>query len=304
MEHVSRLLQGTPLALAPLDVRAAGASGPDSLMDGLWDFLDVGSVQIVESGAPLADLAWLGQTLLNLVVLALAALTTAAAASGSLEAIPIIGDGLDKFQDAWQVLGGFVTTVLMVVTGAGLVLAFLLPLMPFMRFLAGILAWVLDVVEAIAAVPLWLTAHLGRSRDELIPSGARGGWLLLLGIVARPALMILGLILGYLAFAAGVRLLNRLWLAGITGAEGSPTVAPGQWLVYLVIYTLIVWGMCNVAFSAIDRLPAAILRWVGVPGGTAVDEGGVESSIRRAATPVGQTVANVAGKAGGAVAKR
>ena len=303
VQHAALLVQQTDLAIAPVDVRAAGASGAGTLLGSVFRFADVDSVRIVDSGAPLADLASLGQTLINLVVGVITALTGAAAGSGFASAIPLIGRGLDAFGHAWRVLDGFVTTALMILTLVGGVLAYLIPATPFIRFLFGILAWVLDIVEAIAAVPLWAAAHVARGRDQLIPSGVRSGWLLLLGIVLRPALMILGLVLGYLAFAAGVRLLNRLWLPGITGIEGEPTVSPLSWAVYLVIYTLIVWGMANTAFQAVDRLPAAILRWIGVAAGHEPAGDRVGTSIAGAAGRASSMAGGAAGRLGRAFRK-
>ena len=171
--HAALQIQGTVLRISPLGVRAAGSSGAGQLVDRVFRFADVESIRIVDSGAPLADLAALGQTLLNSVVVAITALTGAATASGISRLTPFIGEGLDVFGHAWRVLDGFVTTGLMMLTVIGCVLAYLVPMLPFIRFLMGVLAWILDVVEALAAVPIWLTGHLSRSRDQLVPPGSR-----------------------------------------------------------------------------------------------------------------------------------
>ena len=81
---------------------------------------------------------------------------------------------------------------------AGLVLAYLLPAIPFIRFLVGILTWLITVLEALLAVTIFLAAHVTREDSErLATSSTRMGWLFLPGLVLRPALMISGLILGY-----------------------------------------------------------------------------------------------------------
>ena len=48
-----------------------------------------------------------------------------------LESIPLIGGGLDKFEAVWQVADSIVSTVLGLMILAGLVLAYLVPVIPF-----------------------------------------------------------------------------------------------------------------------------------------------------------------------------
>ena len=67
----------------------------------------------------------------------------AATGSGLLESIPFIGKGLDVFESAWQVSDGLVSTLLGLLIVAGAVLAYVLPAIPFIRFLFGILGWIL-----------------------------------------------------------------------------------------------------------------------------------------------------------------
>ena len=146
-------LSETELSLRPPDLTAA-VSGSGSLTNRIFGFLDVRAFRIGSSGAPPADLASLGQTMINSAFGAMSALAAKAAGSGFLKSVPLFGSGLDKFSDTWQVVGGLVTSLIGVVFVAGAVLAFLLPAIPFIRFLFGVLSWVLDIVEAVIAVPL------------------------------------------------------------------------------------------------------------------------------------------------------
>ena len=49
------------------------------------------------------------------------------------------------------------------------------------------------VVEAIIAAPLWAVMHLHPSGDDMTGKGGNG-YMLVLGLVVRPALIIFGLI--------------------------------------------------------------------------------------------------------------
>ena len=106
------------------------------------EFIDLDSVIVADSGNPIADLAALGHGLINAALAATAALMGAAAGSGLLESIPFIGRGLDVFQSVWQVSDSLVSTLLGILLIAGAVLAYLLPALPFIRFLFGILGWI------------------------------------------------------------------------------------------------------------------------------------------------------------------
>ena len=113
------------------------------MVSGLLEFIDLDSVIVAESGNPIADLAALGHGLLNAALAAIAALMGAATGSGLLESIPFIGKGLDVFESAWQVSDALVSTLLGLLIIAGAVLAYVLPAIPFIRFLFGILGWIL-----------------------------------------------------------------------------------------------------------------------------------------------------------------
>ncbi len=122
-------------------------------------------------------------------------MTGAATGIGFRIAILLIGRGLDVYANAWQVLDGFATTALTVATPVGGALGYLIPAMSLVRLPSGLLAWILDIAESLAAVPLRLIAHLGQGRDELVPPAYQGGRLRPLGLVPRSALTFLGLVL-------------------------------------------------------------------------------------------------------------
>jgi conjugal transfer/type IV secretion protein DotA/TraY len=81
----------------------------------------------------------------------------------------------------------------------GLVLAFVLPMVPFAIWIAGVAGWLVLVFETIVAVPLWAFAHLTFQGDGLHGRGIEG-YSLLLNVLVRPPLMLIGLFLGYYLF--------------------------------------------------------------------------------------------------------
>ena len=250
---------------------AAGGDG-GGMVSGLLEFIDLDSVIVADSGNPIADLAALGHGLLNAALAAVTALMGAATGSGLLESIPFIGKGLDVFESAWQVSDALVSTLLGLLIIAGAVLAYVLPALPFIRFLFGILGWVLNVAIAVLAVTVFAAAHVTREDgNRLTVQATRQGWLFLPALVLRPALMLLGLILGYFVFLAGIGLFNQVWLPQMRDAGASGGLGPVGFLAMLALYTIIAYGLMNASFKLIDLLPSAVLDWIGGRAGAGDD---------------------------------
>ena len=248
------------------------ADGSGGMVSGLLEFIDLDSVIVADSGNPIADLAALGHGLLNAALAAIAALMGAATGSGLLESIPFIGKGLDVFESAWQVSDALVSTLLGLLIIAGAVLAYVLPALPFIRFLFGILGWILNVAVAVLAVTVFAAAHVTREDgNRLTTQVTRQGWLFLPALVLRPALMLLGLILGYFVFLAGIGLFNQVWLPQMRDAGASGGLGPVGFLAMLALYVIVAYGLMNASFKLIDLLPGAVLDWIGGRAGAGDD---------------------------------
>ena len=241
---------------------------------GVMEFIDLDSVIVADSGNPIADLAGLGHGLINAALAAMTALMGAAAGSGLLESVPFVGKGLDMFESVWQVADGFVSTVLGLLLIAGAVLAYLLPALPFIRFLFAILGWIVTVVVAVLAVTVFAAAHVTRGDgNRLATQATRLGWLFLPGLILRPPLMLFGLIAGYFVFLAGIGLFNEVWRPQMRDAGASGGLGPIGFLAMLTLYVMIAYGLMNASFKLIDLLPSAVLDWIGGRGGTGEDGG-------------------------------
>ena len=253
---------------------ALPAPGGGGMTAGVMEFIDLDSVIVADSGNPIADLAGLGHGLMNAALAATAALMGAAAGSGLLESVPFVGKGLDMFESVWQVADGFVSTVLGLLLIAGAVLAYLLPALPFIRFLFAILGWIVTVAVAVLAVTVFAAAHVTRGDgNRLATQATRLGWLFLPGLILRPPLMLFGLIAGYFVFLAGIGLFNEVWLPQMRDAAASGGLGPIGFLAMLTLYVMIAYALMNASFKLIDLLPSAVLDWIGGRGGAGEDGG-------------------------------
>lgn len=156
-----------------------------------------------------------------------------------------------------------VTVAGFVALAVGIALAYLLPLIPFLRFYFGVIAWVLSLIEAVLAMPLFLAMQVVGEERGLVTRGARSGYLLLLQAVVRPALMIFGLVLGYFVFVAAIGLLNWQYEAHLEGVHESGRLGGLTFLVAFVVYAVVAYIVANVSFKAIDVIPQEVLGWLG-----------------------------------------
>jgi hypothetical protein len=119
---------------------------------------------------------------------------------------------------------------------SGFALMFLVPLLPFIRFFLGILAWLVSIIEAIIAIPIVALAHLNFSGEGLSGSAARHAYLLWLNILIRPALTLFGLLAGLLFFTLGVVFLGMIFqqlTQLVTPADGAMFVTINVALTFL-----------------------------------------------------------------------
>lgn len=149
---------------------------------------------------------------------------------------------------------------------AGIFLAYVLPIIPFIYFAFAVIGWILEIFEAVVAMPLWALGHLRIEGDGLPGPGALGGYQLLLMILLRPALIILGLIGGYIIFGAAIYFFGTLFNAAtaITQSDiASNSIGAVGIFVYTIIYTFLTYNIALMCFKMIDDVPKGILRWMG-----------------------------------------
>ena len=241
---------------------APGSGGTGDIGRGSFDWLDIEDIQLVDSGNPILDLVSLGHSLVAKGLTSILLLGGLATGSNLLNSIPLIGGGLDAFEAAWQVMDSFVSTIIGLMILAGLVLAYLVPVLPFVRFLFGLLAWLVAVIAAVFAMPVWLAGHTVRGEGFVTPA-TRQGWLFLPGLVLRPVLMLFGLVIGYLLFVTIMNTFNDVFRGLVFDAGASDGIGVLGWLAMLAIYLMTVYGLMNGCFKLIDHLPSIAMDWIG-----------------------------------------
>jgi len=221
---------------------------------------------------PLAKLAMLGRELIDKTVIMLASRAVMAGAG------TILGADMGPMSDVMKAAGPSMGTFATMGVSIGVLLYYVVPLMPFIYFFFAVGRWVKSIFEAMVAVPLWALAHL-RLGGEGIPGPAAGqGYFLILEIFLRPILTLFGLMASigiFMAMSYGLDSVFNLVVMN-TGGYDMTTLSSGgadpffgaardgmDALFYTVLYAVLVYTIATSSFKLIDDIPNSIMRWGG-----------------------------------------
>lgn len=176
------------------------------------------------------------------------------------KALPLVGKAvpnLDKYI-SFALFSVFLPLLLY-----GLALAYYLPAIPFIRWISALVGWIILIVEALVAAPLWLCAHALPEGDGAAGQHGRRGYILLLGIVIRPPLMVTGFFAAILLMNVLGRLVGAGFELFIAGTAQTRIIGITGTFAMLVILGIVVIMAANKFFSLIHYLPEHVTNWIG-----------------------------------------
>ena len=145
----------------------------------------------------------------------------------------------------------------------GLALAYYLPAIPFIRWISALAGWVILIVEALVAAPLWLCAHALPDGDGAAGQHGKRGYFLLLGIIIRPPLMVAGFFAAIILMNVLGRLIGTGFEMFIAGTGQTKMLGITGTFSMLVILGIMVIMLANKFFSLIHYLPEHVTNWIG-----------------------------------------
>jgi len=160
------------------------------------------------------------------------------------------------------VLGAIISPLMLAMLGAGLSLSYYIPMIPYILWLGAVFGWVVLIVEAVIAAPIWAVTHLSPDADGIVGKGGQG-YMLVLSLTLRPALMVFG----FAAAAAVMKpmgiFLNETFMATFFASTSPGMTGFLRILAGSVIYASLMMMVINRVFSLIHQIPDGILRWIG-----------------------------------------
>lgn len=211
----------------------------------------------------------------------------------------------------------------LMITYGGL-LGVYVPLIPYVIFTFGAIAWFLATIEAMVAGPLVALGILspsGGGHGHEILGKAEPALMLLFSIFLRPTLMIFGLMAAILLATVIGNMINTAFWGPVAAAiarggiesssgqsAGSKVVTAAafsknilEFIIFLGAYIAIMVAALNKCFSAIHILPERVLSWISghaVPGGeTGLEE--MKGAVTKAAAGVTGGLGAAKGAIGG-----
>lgn len=233
---------------------------------GLFDLRDPGNQDV----HPLALMTSMGKSLLEASIRNLG-ISAALNVGGGL-----MGGNGNVMGVGIEVASNFLFMIVTATMGAGIILYYVLPFMPFIYFFFALGSWVKEVFEAMVGVPLWALAHLRIDGDGLPGEAARSGYFMIFEIFLRPIMIVFGLIASVSIFASMATVLNSIFTIAVVNAGGtnvanSGTVTfseyargPIDQLFYTILYAVLMYIIAMSSFKMIDLIPNQIMRWLGV----------------------------------------
>lgn len=252
------------------------ASPGEKLVESIvrWDAGSGGSAN------PLIKMKNLGDYTLGMVEGSLGIYTAAKVVSSTLSGGNLAGLAINLTTGAGDVTRGLLDAVSpffvmlivpLLLIGAGL--SVYLPLVPFIIWFGAIINWLVVVLEAIIAAPLWAITHLDAEGDGM---GARSahGYIFLLNVMVRPILMVIGFFGGGAILVVGGTFLNDLFSIAIANVQFDSTTGIVTVVAMLFVYFAMCLTLIHSCFNLVMIVPDQVINWVG---GTASPTLGRES---------------------------
>lgn len=141
-----------------------------------------------------------------------------------------------------------------------------LPSLPYTIFIVAVVGWVLAVLQSIIAAPLWAVMHM--TPDRTFVGSQTQGYLLLLSLFVRPALIIIGLFAAMMVANPVVGYISKafwaMYRANVTSAESLGWFIEFlQWKNWLIMYGFVLLPVIYMIFGLSQSLPDTVLRWIG-----------------------------------------
>lgn len=233
---------------------------------GIFDFRANGEV------FPLAKLAMLGREIIDKTVIMLVSGGLISGFSG------LAGADAGPLGDAIGNIGATMMSFATMGIATGVMLYYVIPLLPFLYVFFAVGRWVKSVFEAMVAIPLWAMAHLRLGGEGLPGPGASQGYLLILEIFLRPIMVLFGLMMAIACFMAMTSAMDSVFNLAVANVGGFDMVSISSGgpdtllnsardgldaLFYTILYAMLVYAIATSSFKLIDIVPSSIMRWIG-----------------------------------------
>lgn len=154
--------------------------------------------------------------------------------------------------------------IVLLLLAGGVLLAYVLPALPLVTWIAGVAGWLLMLTQSVLAAPLWAATHADPRGEGFSTNRGRPGYMLLFALIARPLLLLAGLVAAMLLLEFLGHFIFQAFAAWQSAQDstGAGTGLVGSLATILLICTMIA-VTARWSFSLILQVPDSVLRWIG-----------------------------------------
>ena len=273
LRSASEPIEGRENRPAPLymaEIKAVDANDDARVAQFIVEILSNSLTDVAENNAPLYDALDYGNGFLGygLVIIGVGGVTewlgSGVAIFTSAAGGRFIGSLVSDFGAAVQTVGWGITLI-------GVLLTIWLPAMPLIAWLMSAWAWLVSVVLALLAAPLWALAHAVPDGHGPLSPYSRKGYELLLFTTLRPVLLVTGLLLAMVLAGFICKIGAVLFSAAIEGYKTAAltTTTRGDILanltvagMALLLWLVIIW-LITETFQLCHQLADRVFEWIG-----------------------------------------
>lgn len=179
---------------------------------------------------------------------------------------------------AWaEVFAGPLMALFALLVVPGATLSTYVPMIPYILWLGVVVGWLILIVEAIIAAPIWAVSHMAPDGDGVVGRGGQG-YMLVLSLVLRPPLMIIGLVCAISLMKPLGYFINSTFLGAFAIGVNPGPAALTQLIAGCILYVVVMVSVIHRVFTLIHYVPDRILRWIGGGGNDLGEQAqGIES---------------------------
>ena len=147
--------------------------------------------------------------------------------------------------------------------GAGISLAYVLPLMPSLHWLFGVVRYFMQVSISVLGAPVWAIAHL-ELEGEGIGNRAMKGYEILYDLLCRPIIMTAGLVVGFASMIVFGKLFALTYAESIGNALCGHFGGVTGLFSFTIIGALVILTICHLSMWGVSKGADKIMQMAGI----------------------------------------
>lgn len=181
----------------------------------------------------------------------------------------------------------------------GMLMAIYIPMIPFITWMGGVVQYAVVVCQGLVGAPIAALSHL-EAEGEGLGRRTEAGYMFVLNVLFRPALMLFGFFLASALMVVIGSLQVKLFVGAMASAQGNSITGFMSFIGFLTIFFMINVTLIQGLFNMIFLLPDQVLGLIGSHGHMADIGKETENKIHGVFMNFGSKMQNMAIKKRGA----